>query len=62
MKKEEKKICPRCGKVYNNYPSISRYDNKTLICTNCGIEEAIINYAGGKLKNPNIFNKNIFNK
>lgn len=34
--------CPRCGKYYLGHPAISRKDNKTEICTHCGIEEALL--------------------
>lgn len=34
------RVCPICGKVYNEYPAISRKDNKTEICSGCGIAEA----------------------
>lgn len=44
-----KKICPRCcGYIPSNtfageYPgAISRIDNKTEICSDCGTEEAIL--------------------
>ena len=40
------KICPRCGKEYDGYPAISRKDNKTEICPDCGIEEAFEDYFG----------------
>lgn len=34
-------ICPVCNRDYEGHPALSRYDNKTLICSNCGIKEAI---------------------
>lgn len=34
-----KKICPICKKIYTNYPATSRKDNKTLICSDCGMQE-----------------------
>ncbi len=34
-----KKVCPICKKVYTDYPAISRIDNETLICTECGMKE-----------------------
>ena len=37
----EEKQCPRCGKYYSDYPAISRKDNKTEICSNCGTLEAL---------------------
>ena len=33
--------CPRCNKIIVGYPAISRVDNKTEICSNCGIVEAL---------------------
>lgn len=33
--------CPRCGKHYTEYPSLSRRDNKTDICEECGTLEAL---------------------
>ena len=35
------KICPRCGKAYYKPPAISRMDNQTLICPDCGAREAL---------------------
>ena len=46
------RMCPRCGRPYSDYPAISRYDNKTEICPDCGVEEAMINYTGGTLEAP----------
>lgn len=35
------KICNRCGKEYTGHPALSRKDNKTKICPECGLKEAI---------------------
>lgn len=35
------KICPCCGKAYHGAPALSRADNKTLICPDCGTREAL---------------------
>lgn len=35
------KICPRCGKAYYEPAAISRMDNQTLICPDCGTREAL---------------------
>ena len=35
------KICPRFGKAYYEPPAISRTDNQTLICPDCGTREAL---------------------
>lgn len=37
--------CPRCGKETNDYPALSRTDNKTNICSQCGTDEAMENWA-----------------
>lgn len=49
-------ICPRCkGFIPNNdapgaYPgALSRLDNKTEICSDCGTEEALENYYDGTI-------------
>ena len=42
------KICPRCGKEYTNYPALSRRDNKTYICPDCGVAEALEDFYGKK--------------
>ena len=34
-------VCPKCGKVYTGYPALSREDNRTLICPDCGTKEAL---------------------
>ena len=35
------KICANCGKAIIGHPALSRKDNKTEICSNCGTLEAI---------------------
>lgn len=32
--------CERCGKVFDEEPALSRKDNKTEICSHCGLKEA----------------------
>ncbi len=34
-------ICPKCGKAYCGVPALSRTDNQTLICPDCGTREAL---------------------
>lgn len=34
-------ICPRCGRPYSEPPALSRKDNTTLICPDCGTREAL---------------------
>ena len=33
--------CPLCGKIYHEPPALSRADNETLICPDCGTREAL---------------------
>ena len=35
------KSVPRCGKAYYEPSAISRADNQTLICPDCGTREAL---------------------
>jgi RNase P subunit RPR2 len=37
----EMRICPRCHKPYSGRPALSRVDNETLICPDCGTREAL---------------------
>lgn len=52
-------ICPRCGGAIPNnitpgaYPgAMSRYDNQTEICSECGIEEAMNAFQNIRLTGP----------
>ncbi len=40
-KTELKARCPRCGQHYRGFPALSRVDNKTHICSDCGTREAL---------------------
>lgn len=51
--------CPRCeGAIPNNetpgaYPgALSRFDNKTEVCSACGTAEALDDFAGIELSGP----------
>ena len=37
----KERICPRCGGAYRAAPALSRTDNQTLICPDCGTREAL---------------------
>ena len=39
--KVRERICPHCGKAYRCPPAVSRVDNTTLICPDCGTREAL---------------------
>lgn len=34
-------VCPKCGRTYTERPAVSRVDNTTLICPDCGTREAL---------------------
>lgn len=34
-------VCPLCGRAYHGAPALSREDNKTLICPDCGTRQAL---------------------
>ncbi len=51
--KRDVRICPKCGQEYTDYPAISRADNKTEICPECGTQEAIEAYLQYKEKEGN---------
>ena len=39
-------VCPKCNKDYEEHPAISRIDNKSEICPDCGTLEALDSYLG----------------
>lgn len=50
------KICKRCGEhaslddpFYRGFGAISRMDNKTMICSACGVDEAMENFLNGSM-------------
>lgn len=36
------RTCPICGKKYTEAPALSRIDNETLICPDCGMRQALV--------------------
>jgi hypothetical protein len=50
------KNCPRCGSPLNQerpaLNALSRYDNATYICSPCGSDEAMFNFAHPDLDLP----------
>ena len=40
-KNTEMRTCPKCGRAYTDHPALSRLDNETLICPDCGTREAL---------------------
>lgn len=39
--KRVSRVCPLCGAKYEGAPALSRTDNKTLICSDCGTRQAL---------------------
>ncbi len=37
----EIRVCPLCGQTYSEAPALSRTDNETLICPDCGTRQAL---------------------
>ena len=35
------RVCPLCGELYSGHPAISRTDNETQICPDCGSRQAL---------------------
>ena len=57
MMKEELsilRICPICGKEYTEHPALSRKDNSTLICPDCGTREALESIGVGQAEQEEI--------
>lgn len=48
------RVCPRCGRPYTDYPALSRKDNETLICPDCGTREALEGIGVGHLEQEEI--------
>lgn len=40
-------VCPLCGATYAGRPALSRRDNETLICPDCGTREALATIGVG---------------
>ena len=50
MKKEEtmqERTCPLCGATYTAIPALSRTDNETPICPDCGTRQALASIGVG---------------
>ena len=46
MTKRPEWVCPICKRTVTDYPAISRRDNKTEICSQCGTTEALNDFFG----------------
>lgn len=47
---KEPRVCPKCGKRYTKCPALSRRDNKTEICPECGSQEAMEDFIESQKK------------
>lgn len=56
MKSEEtmNRICPVCGREYHEPPALSRTDNETLVCPDCGVREALGSIGVGEAEQEEI--------
>lgn len=41
MTDKKMRVCPLCGRSFYEAPAVSRKDNKTQICPDCGTREAL---------------------
>lgn len=48
------RICPRCEKTYSGVPALSRADNETLLCPDCGTREALESIGVGAAEQEKI--------
>ena len=47
-------ICPKCGQSYRGRPALSRNDEKTLICPDCGVREELESIGVGAAEQEEI--------
>lgn len=50
-KKPGQQRCPECGGIYTGTPALSRRDNRTAICPDCGTREAVAAYVQSMMAN-----------
>ena len=48
MSEKRERICPVCGRSYTDPPALSRRDNKTDICPEGGMREALAAIPNGR--------------
>ena len=48
MTKNNEFKCPNCGKITTEHSALSRKDNKTRICSDCGTKEAILDFINSR--------------
>ncbi len=49
-----RKICPVCGGPLTAHPALSRKDNKTEVCPDCGIRQALSDFGMDEAKQEEI--------
>lgn len=49
-----RKICPVCGGPLTAHPALSRKDNKTEVCPDCGIRQALSDFGMEEAKQEEI--------
>ncbi|MCM1219551.1 MAG: hypothetical protein NC548_34155 [Lachnospiraceae bacterium] len=52
--KTEIRTCPKCSKTYSGRPAISRDDNSTPICPDCGIRESLQSLSVSEIEQEKI--------
>lgn len=53
---KKERTCPKCGKVYTEHPALSRSDNTTQICPDCGAREALESLGVSEAEQDKIIN------
>lgn len=48
------RICPLCGAEFTGHPALSREDNETLICSDCGTRQALASIGVAKWEQERI--------
>ena len=46
--------CPKCGKLFSERGAVSRVDNVTIICPDCGTREALESIGVGQAEQEEI--------
>lgn len=54
MKEPKTATCPKCGQEYTDAPALSRFNNETFVCPDCGTREALEFIGIGKLEQDEI--------
>ena len=52
-------VCPLCGRTYHGAPAISREDNETLICPDCGTRQALQSIGVSRLSRSRSLRRSI---